>query len=408
MNLAPKSYTDPFGRYYTSACVSDILVASLSIKNPQFILDLGSGDGSLSKAAGKRWSRAKYITVDIKKNTCLKKKCNAKSSFDHKHYLADALDPLLIDNIGLTPETVDLAICNPPFIKYEWTDTHKDFLINAGYLANYKAVDKISAEVIFIIQNLVSLKRGGQLGLIIPDSFVSGERNKGFREYILKSNSIDKVIKLPRNAFKGINIQSHIMIITKGNCRNSITLVELETINDKSKEIVISKKQAIESLNYSYHKQNSIIPSETTTLKNIGASVTRGKYNSKQCKDLSMKVFHTTDFKSNSYYFDITPFNSYLEKDIHSEAEEGDILLARVGRNITKKICIVTNGKALISDCVYRLRIPVEWRNRVFKYLISDDGKTALNSRVHGTGAMYLSMQMLMELPIPHDEGLDK
>lgn len=67
MNLAPKSYTDPFGRYYTSACVSDILVASLSIKNPQFVLDLGSGDGSLSKAAGKRWGRAKYITVDIKK-----------------------------------------------------------------------------------------------------------------------------------------------------------------------------------------------------------------------------------------------------------------------------------------------------------------------------------------------------
>jgi len=187
-----------------------------------------------------------------------------------------------------------------------------------------------------------------------------------------------------------------------------VILSELEAVNDKSKHIVISEEEAIESLNYSYHKEKTIYHSKAVSLKNMNASVMRGKYNSKQCREINFKVLHTTDLKNDLHYFDIRSFESTFEDNSMIMVEKGDILIARVGRNITKKICLVTNGKASISDCIYKLRVPERWRETVFKYLISDMGKAALNSRIHGAGARYLSMGMLLELPIPYNGGLNE
>lgn len=396
------TFSDPLGRYYTRDRVSEVLVSFLSIKNPKIVLDLGSGDGSLSKAAAKKWEKAQYITVDIESNTSLDSELTLGYKFKHKHFFKDALEPSLIQDLGLAPEKIDLAICNPPFIRPQWQKKHHDFLINAGLPKEIIGVKELSAEVIFVVHNLASLKPGGQLGVIIPDGFISGEKNRKFREFILKSNSIEKVVKLPTNAFVGTNAQAHIVIITKGGVNKLISLEQLETLGDLSREITISKAEAIESLDYSYHHGRNRDSNQWLTLSDLGCTVNRGKSNSKQCRESREKIFHTIDIKDEMRSIDFEVFTADVEPmpAKHVIAKEGDILIARVGRNLTKKICMVSNGKAPISDCIYRLDVPIKWRSLVYEYLVSEEGKAALLSRLRGTGAKYLTMERLLTLPV--------
>jgi type I restriction enzyme M protein len=396
------SFPDPLGRYYTRDEVSDVLVSFLSIENPEMILDLGSGDGSLTKAAARKWARAQYITVDIDSNTSLNTQSASGDSFTHKHFFKDALEPTLISDIGLLPENIDLAICNPPFIKPRWQERHYDFLVDAGLPKEIVSIKGLSAEVMFIIQNLVSLRPGGQLGLIIPDGFISGEKSTEFRRFILESNAIEKVVKLPINAFVGTSTQAHIVIITKGGTNDTISLDEIGLLVGQSKEVVISKDEGIESLDYSYQSGKKAQPQGGLTLSQLGCSVSRGRSNSKECRESNQRIFHTVDLDTNMTRVNLEAFSLGMQSQAsqHVIAGKGDIIMARVGRNLTKKICIVSKGEAPISDCIYRLEVPVKYRRQVYNFLISKKGQAALQSRIHGTGARYLTMARLLGLPI--------
>lgn len=402
MRLQTKLSHKPLGKYFTRDAISDLLVSYLSVKDPKIVLDLGSGDGSLSKAAARRWNNAKFITVDIDNDTCIDELLISQPTYKHLHYKLDALEPTLISDIGITPEVIDIALCNPPFIKAKWKDRYLSLLHSVGINDILCGVENITAEVIFVIQNLLSLRKGGQLGLIVPDGFISGEKNKKFRDFILESNSIDRVIKLPKNSFVGTNIQAHIVIITKGAHNDSVQITDI-TNNDGqiiTDTITINKHQAIDSLDYDYHKHSLEKNINWATLSDIGCKVSRGRYNSKQCKLSTVPIYHTIDFPCDVKYitFSSNPIKTNYRND--TIAREGDILLARVGRNLTSKIALVKKGSSLISDCIFRLEVPYHYREKVFNFLVSETGREQLSKRAHGTGASYLTTAMLLQLPV--------
>ncbi|MEY0889487.1 class I SAM-dependent DNA methyltransferase [Providencia rettgeri] len=389
------------GRYFTREMISDLLISSLSVNNPCSVLDLGSGDGSLSRSAAKRWNSAIYHTVDILNQTRLSK--SHEKVNNHKHYLLDALEPTLFQEMGVIPEAFDLALCNPPFIRPKWKNKHLELLISSGYSEDIHAVTNVSAEVLFVIQNLISLKNGGQLGLIIPDGFVSGENNKDFRRFLLSKNSINKVIKLPKNSFVGTNIQAHILIITKGVISKNIILESFDPMHGIVDAITISKDDGIKCLDYSYHKDLNSGKGSYLTLEELGAEVIRGKSNSRQCKESKYPILHLDKIIDNVEKINL--FSCLKDNYLPSNevvANSGDILLARVGRNLSKKITLVTYGEMAISDCIYKIVVPIKWRTIVFEYLCSEAGRASLMARTRGTGARYLTKSMLLSLPIRH------
>jgi type I restriction enzyme M protein len=79
-------------------------------------------------------------------------------------------------------------------------------------------------------------------------------------------------------------------------------------------------------------------------------------------------------------------------------AEPGDILMARVDRSLHQKIAIVTKGRAAITDCVYRVRVPVEHQKRVFTALRSTHGEQAILSATKGVSARLLGKGTLLGL----------
>ncbi|NWC10746.1 N-6 DNA methylase [Pseudomonas agarici] len=404
MPILSGSITDPLGRYYTKERISAALISALSVNNPELILDLGSGDGALSRAAYNRWAQALYITVDIDRHPLMGSDSANNSEIRHFHYLKDALSPSLIQDIGISPESVDIALCNPPFIKPKWRDEYKSILEQAGFATQLQAIKYASAEFIFIAQNLLSLKQGGQLGLIVPDGFVSGEKNKKLRELILQEHSIDSVIKLPRNVFVGTEAQAHILIITKNG--DSSSPIKLQHLDSDSDTMLISAKEAVQTLDYSYYSAKSLqtLRSSTVTLSSIGCSISRGKLNSRQAREAQFDVLHTSDLRPGSTSLDLTTIGSNLNSPEDAVfATTGDILIARVGRDLEERVCIVSKGTLPITDCIYRIQAPKKWRRLILKQLTSKAGKAFLTSRAHGVSARHLPLKYLLDLPIQKD-----
>jgi trans-aconitate methyltransferase len=58
---------DKLARFYTETIFSDLLVKNISHSNPNTVIDLGIGHGSLTKSAYNRWINAKYYGLDVDK-----------------------------------------------------------------------------------------------------------------------------------------------------------------------------------------------------------------------------------------------------------------------------------------------------------------------------------------------------
>ena len=56
--------SDPLGRYYTPSELSRLLVDQIAVRRPDVVLDLGAGDGALSRAAQNRWHDARILAVE--------------------------------------------------------------------------------------------------------------------------------------------------------------------------------------------------------------------------------------------------------------------------------------------------------------------------------------------------------
>ncbi|RYZ89875.1 MAG: hypothetical protein EOP06_08680 [Proteobacteria bacterium] len=392
------SLSDPLGRYYTKDAISKLLVAELPETAPKLVLDLGCGDGALSRAAALRWMDALYITVDIDSNPNFSYEERVVQPINHLHHRADALSPDLIASIGISPESVDLALCNPPFIRPKWQSGYDSIIKSAGLSVDVKAVKGVSAEFIFIAQNLASLKSGGQLGLIVPDGFISGEKNKSLRKAILNENSIDTVIKLPRNMFVGTEAQAHIVIITKNSSSDSAVKVKnFLGFGNEEHTVYVSPSEAIETLDYDYYSAFSM-REFSLRLKDLDCEVVRGRLNSKEAREADFKVLHTSDLRIGEILISLE-YNTLLSGDA-IVAEVGDILLARVGRDLHMRASMVVAGRMPITDCIYRIRLPMEHRERVFASLISEEGRKFIRSRAHGVSAKHLPRDYLLDLPI--------
>ncbi|MEZ8202690.1 hypothetical protein BH582_15780 [Vibrio sp. 10N.222.47.A9] len=391
--------SDRLGRYYTKHEISVVLRDALSCKKISSILDLGSGEGALSQPLMEHFPNAKCITVDVDTDTKFPTKYSG-----HTHYKQDVSDPQFFVKNQLKEQSFDVVVCNPPFIDITLNEELLHLLKVNGYSKIMHKRAKISAEIIFVIHAINALVTGGKLGLIVPDGFITGEKYKHFREYLTQKGTISQVIKLPRTAFEKTDVQAHIVIFIKNKLSDEININKYNE-GKLGPKIIIKKSLGVDSLDYDINS-TSKESSRSLTLEDLGCTISRGKYNSKQCRMLSENIFHTTNFKPNEnrVNFKKDSFNN-KESSVIDFAQKGDILIARVGKNIPRKIVIVDSGNAIISDCILKIRIPKKFQELVFNYLVSDKGREKLASNIIGASARYITKSKLLKISIPVEEG---
>lgn len=406
--------SDPWGRYYTSPEVSRSLIERINVPKPKLVLELGSGSGALCTAAATRWQDARLITVDTDRRTSKQQNGQrlAKPG-QHSHFVQDALDQDLSSKIGLRLGTVDVAVCNPPYIRPRWRSDFGRILEDAGLSGALASLHDAGADLLFLAQNLRLLRRNGKLGLILPDGLVTAERFSGVRRALLRQHMIEQVVQLPRGVFKGTEAQTYLAVLSKmAGETDQLTLRQMGPDGQLSTAIHVPQDLAAKRMDYTFHAQSSFAPDVQGSGKLMDVrlaltDVIRGSICSSAIEAFPTEVFHLGDFAepTGEQAIRIVPRRFALSERAARIASHtahlawpGDILVARVGRKLENRLALVVHGPVVISDCIFALRATDEHRERLYRFFESDAGRLALATSAHGVAARFLSKQNLLEI----------
>jgi len=384
-------------------------VGQMWAAEPTQILDLGAGKGSLSLAAVGRWTDARVVTVDIDSRA----RSHLRSAFGnakvahHSHLRANALNARLPEIIGQTSGAVDGAVCNPPFVLPPWRRCYSEILHDAGFVECVASAREVEAPMLFLAQNMRIIKSGSTLGIILPDSLVSSVRYQSFRRDLLGNYWVRRVIKLPRHSFRGTDAQAHVVIIEKRRAPSEfVSLCRLDESGRLTTERVVSRECAVSRMDFDYHSETegqAFGRNLSVSLAELGVEVKRGRVEQRNAVARSLSAVHTTDIHLSSVgrwiKFPTQKLDGESVGAPHSMlyAEKGDILLARVGRNLDEKIVGVLSGRVAITDCIYRIRAPTAIRAELLAALSSSRGRSWLRSRSYGVSALQLPKSALLE-----------
>ena len=396
--------SDHLGRYYTRDTVASLLISSMKLATPGTVIDLGAGDGALVTEAANQWAAERYLTVDIDEDANSGKLPTLRGP-SFVHFTGDALDLSLGDRIGLGWSQACAAVCNPPYIRPVWKEHFGNILEEVGLSHVLPEAKSAPAGLLFVAQNLRLLKSGGKLGLILPDGLITGERFHSFRQALIENHSIEQVIELPRNIFRKTEAQTHIVILSKnGEQKPTISSRKLQINGALSSEIYIPSEEAINRIDYSHHIKRHVKKSCKTSpviLRDLVASVGRGTHSSSSRKLVSTPIFHISDLED---YQTSIP-KSFIVSKSDAEAlggayaSQGDILVARVGRNLSRKIALVQKGAVLTTDCFFIIR-PKDKSEEIFDFLTSESGRAHLDKINQGVGARFITAARLLDLEL--------
>jgi type I restriction enzyme M protein len=376
---------------------------------PDTVLDLGAGRGMLAIAAARRWCNARLVTVDIDHVPLVPASIERTgySRLQHIHIKADALGNGLAERIGIPYGSVDAAVCNPPYVQIRWKPSYGRLLEEAGFEGALGTLTDVSADLLFLAQNLRFLRSGGQMGIIVPESLIAGQKSRIVRQRLIEQHRVNAVIQLPMGAFIGTEARAHIILLSKSvKSARVIKLYEFDQTGKLSSPVCIDAAQGEKRLDYAYfrwqHDVNNLGSAALRTVADYGASLRRGLLNSRQVKEATFPVFHTGDFPLDDQRYqlrlpqrsDSNPEACEISQVI---AEPGDILLSRVGRRLHEQVCLVHSGRAAVSDCVYRLRVPRSYTSLVFESLNCSRGRSYLSSAAHGAAAKHLCRQDILD-----------
>lgn len=376
-------------QFFTKEHFSKLLIQNIDLKRPKVIVDLGIGDGALTLAAIKKWKNAKYYGVDVDKDridTLNKKLPNVKL------HNINSLDISLEKNIKVKMGTVDIAICNPPYLNLKKLPIYKTILKNAEL--NYSInIPYYTSDLIFLAQNINLLRNKGTLGIIVPEGIVCGHNFSLLRRDLLEKHDLKMVIQLEPKIFNKTEAKTYILILGKGKSSSKIVHLCKADLNGKIEhKIQVSKKNLIDRMDYRFH--SSVCKSNKgKTLKELGVIIRRGNFTKNELEKSEHAFFHTSsNWNNSSLFLRNNKYNLSKEPVI---AQKGDILIGRVGRNCIDKITIVKRGKIAITDCVYKMSTSKELSEIIFQKLKSTEGKTFLKRILHGVCAQVLSKKDL-------------
>ena len=373
-----------YSQYFTNNIYSKLLIDNIDISEPKLVLDLGIGDGALTKAAILKWANAKVLAIDVDKE-----KCNSMKHFSNKIKIIqqDGLAPDLKQKIHINVDSVDVAICNPPYQQINNNETLFE-LFNTSSLYSCCNLKRISSDIIFLAHNLSLLRQGGYLGIILPDGILTRKDFTSLRKDLIENHTIKHIIQLPDGIFEKTEARTHIIILCKGKSHYKTIPISLADRDGKYvRQLEIPKEKLIDRMDFTFHLWKQEHPLHETAEISIDIQISRGSYSHKELRNLYSEYFHSTHFK-NAIRHSFISHNYENNKII---AQKGDILMIRVGKRCAGKTTIVTRGNIIISDCIYRIRVDKKYQLLIWKHFNSPEGKKWLQIISHGVCSKVIS-----------------
>ena len=385
---------DILARFYTQETFSQLLVEHIDEQNPNTVLDLGVGNGSLIRAAYNKWGDAEFIAADIDRRSVIK--INSELPFI-KVYHANGLKMDVEKSIALGKSTIDIAVCNPPYLSVKDKKPFEQLLQEAS-LTECLRLNKITSDIVFLAQNLKLLRSRGQLGIILPDSVLTGKDFHLLRESILKHHKVRALIELPPGIFSKTEAKTHILLIEKESESSvKVPLLIAGTDGKCFDQIEVESNSLGERMDYSFHKYRLKPKSRHAKLGDFKVQLLRGNRGNNELRELRAHFIHSTSFKHGDL-IDCKYHRSYKK---YTMAEEGDIVIVRVGRGCVGKAALIGKGRLPISDCVYVIKADQHVVKGLWSFISSEEGREWVAAYSHGVCSKVLSRADILNLHIP-------
>lgn len=380
-----------WAQYYTPSAQSETLIELLppkaNLRSVKTVFDLGAGRGDLLAAAGMRWPKAKLYAVDIDGDNI----ATMQIRFPKARCIAtDALHYDLPRRLGLDEASADIAVANPPYGALQNEPDALKLLQHVG-LADVVSHKRLNREIVFLAQNLRMLRTGGALVAIVPEGLGSCIHFGEFRAALMQRHGLFKAVELAPNTFAGTEAKTLALFMIKGGDSHSLTWTSATGCN-----VELSPDQVQNRLDGHFHQLRG---STGSTLADIDADIRRGNITHADGRKLGGTIFHTTHFQAHPTGLIRLPKRQSIV-GTGLLAGKGDILMARVGTRCIGRVGWVKSGAALVTDCVYRIRVKPELQRQVFDALRSEQGQLWLNTAAHGTCAQLVSKRDLLTCPV--------
>ena len=365
-------------QYFTSETVASLLIKCISKEDVKTILDLGAGEGMLTKAALKKWRNARCVVADIDESNHLNL---LEQGFESRNI--DCITSDLDLELGLSYNSIDVGVCNPPYETIEKNQFIEEVFAKAHL--EFNRDEKITtSDLVFLAYNLLFLKPHGVLGIIVPYSIMTGRNYETVRQSLLNNYYIERAVELPEKSFSYTEAKTGLLIIRKESSRGRKTKLNVVKEGLKlSDSLYVSQSQLAIRLDNSYHLWRK--SQKGKVCKCIDVSIVRGRNTHDDLKKRGAPFFHSTSFNKKDLDWHYKYDDS--EKGI---IKEGSFLIVRVGKRCVGRVKYLEEGHIQISDCIYGITVPKAFIEEFKLFFLSKEYTDFIKTVARGVCSLYL------------------
>lgn len=380
-----------YNQYFTPNGINSVLVSRCDIINPEFVIDFSSGDGSLLGEAMKKWPKTKLIANDIDAS-CLRILTN--NLFPTITLNEDFLSINFLKKLMPYVNNIDVCIGNPPFELVQ-NNKYTKSILEAFNLGIYQNSIKIPAEIIFLLLAIKLTSPDGEIITILPEGLFVNSKWRYFRHFLITNYNVS-ILELPDKIFDKTEAKTHVLIIKKG--QKPSPRIKISSI--KFDDIYLSHEEATNRMDYQYYYvKNRFKNNLCDFFGHNDYQVIRGSRITPSHYEYDA-FLHTTHLSDSFKIFKNDKKKTNVNTQNFKIAQEGDIIIPRVGTRAIGKVGYIEEGNFIISDCLFILRAYSSIiRQNLLKFLNSEDGKDWIISISKGVAAKHIAKEDLRQIP---------
>ncbi|HEY0827572.1 MAG TPA: N-6 DNA methylase [Bacilli bacterium] len=376
-----------YSLFYTPVELAKLLITECNIKTPDNIVDICAGSWNLLNEARVRWPESTIVGVDIDGKS--------KSSImqDGRVYSQEALTNNL---------TFDLVVANPPFQYEEVNSGILEFINKYTNHFEFEGYIYSRLESTMMLFNSFLVKEGGVLASIIPTGIINSVKQNSLRLYLSKDFSIEKIIRLPSDAFGQRNINTSMIILKRGSQLKGSPIYEAFISKGKYKTTFIGEISIEDIKNGRW----DISEQRNLDVNKYDIQILRNKISSIEMKHNSVgyPVIHSTTITQENMINPARLGFVQQKPNVQHLTSCGDIVIIRVGKYCGRYSLIGSRESDLLtSDCVFLIKT----NNDKVSHLLLKKLKTINFGQLKkGVAARYITKDILNNIFFEHLETI--
>lgn len=361
-------------KYYTPIELFDTLLDLVPIKSPRNIVDISCGSFNLLKAAKNKFPDAECVGVDIEDQNCSEKGIT---------FIKDD-GRTFAKRLNLQEKGFDLILCNPPFghlcKEDRLFEEEPDCTLNSRY------------ECEMMYANFLLSNPNSWLIVILPSTFIEGDKYRNYRISLMKHFELFALIKLPYNTFSKGDISSYVIILNRTNNKEKTKIPKYGTaeLSNSVWNIQLANEENNNHIHKGIWKQFEGIELVHEKIK-INC-IYRGSISSAYFSSTGNAILHCSSCFLEGQW---TPSNHYcngIKPKQNKYVRKGDIIVNRIGKH-AGYWAQYEGERKLISDCLIVIRSDKCIKDFLLKHSING----RLQIPIKGVATKYVSIKDLLD-----------